>query len=388
MARSPAAAGWRCPISLCILVLSISVFTSVSADSVVDWPMLRGDVRRSGLADPVGADSLQVAWAAALGLSVDSSPAVVGGRVYVGSDDGMLSCLRADDGEVLWQARTEGAVVSSAAVHQGVVYVGSSDRCLYAFDAEDGRSLWRLRTWRPVIASPLVLDGRVYIGSMDGGFRCVDAETGRIIWEHEGGPFSASAAAGEDGIIFCGDEEGNFWARRAETGEQVWTATMDGAVIRAPLVAGDYLVVGVMAPSALRAPRINHLLVLDRRTGKQIWARNGQSSVLHSPVADDDTVYYSTVSGYTSATEMFAARLRDGDERWKIRLAGVADSSPALSGDRLLFGLHDSHFHVVDKRSGRVIQRLDIGAKIYSSPAVVGGRVYFGAGDGKLYCLH
>jgi len=352
-----------------------------------DWPMLRGDIHRSGTAGTVSAASLEVAWAAELGSSVDSSPAVVDGKIFVGTADGAVFCLDEADGAVIWEAQTDGCVVSSPAVHDGTVYVGSVDRCLYAFDAQSGNMLWRVRTWRPVVASPLVFAGRVYFGSMDGSFKCVEAGTGKPVWEQQGGPVSGAAAADEAGVVYYGDEDGNFRARDAATGTKIWTAKVTGGVVTAPLVTDTAVVVGVMSPTALRAPKIKYLLAFDKSSGRELWAKTGQSSVLHTAAADDDTLYYATVSGYTSATALFAVRLSDGKELWKVSLGGVADSSPALSGRYLLFGNHDSRFHVVDKSNGRNVRSINIGAKLYSSPAVVDGRVYFGAADGKLYCL-
>jgi eukaryotic-like serine/threonine-protein kinase len=371
---------------LCLPWLILALAVALSCAAADDWPMLRGDTRRSGLAGPVAETDMAVAWATKLGSSVDSSPAVVAGRVYVGTAEGSVFCLNAADGEVIWETPTDGCVVSSPAVHDGFVYVGSVDRCLYALAAATGEKLWRVRTWRPVVASPLILDGRVYIGSMDGSFKCVEAATGELIWEEEGGPVSGSAA-GDEGVVFYGDEAGNIRARQANTGKEIWSATVTGSIIRAPLVAADLVIFGVMSPTALRAPKINYIIAFDRTTGKQRWALEGQSSLLHTAVADADSIYYATVSGYTSTTKLFAARLSDGKEKWKVNLAGVADCSPALAGNHLLFGNHDCNFHIVNTANGHEVQSIPIGAKLYSSPAVADGRIYFGAGDGKLYCL-
>ncbi len=370
-------------IAQTLAVLAVLGMSAASAD----WPMLRADIHRSGIADAVAAAGLDVAWSVKLGSSVDSSPAIADGKIFVGTADGAVFCLHEADGSTVWQAPTDGCVVSSPAIHQGTVYVGSVDRCLYAFDAASGAVRWRVRTWEPVVASPLVFAGRVYFGSMDGSFKCLEADTGRPVWEQQSGPISGAAAADEAGVVFYGDEAGTLWARDAATGTQIWKASVTGGFIRAPLVTDAAVIAGVMSPTALRAPRIKYLLAFDKATGAELWSKEGQSSVLHIPVADQDIVYYATVSGYTSDTTLFANRLSDGKDLWKNRLGGVADSSPVLAGDYLLFGNHDSHFHVVEKKSGREVRSIDIGAKLYSSPAVVDGRVYFGTGDGKLYCL-
>ena len=53
---------------------------------------------------------------------------------------------------------------SSPAVSGGLVYVGSNDGYLYALDAASGTERWRFGDGR-VISSPAVSGGLVYVGS-------------------------------------------------------------------------------------------------------------------------------------------------------------------------------------------------------------------------------
>ena len=354
-----------------------------------DWPTLHRDAARSGVsAEAFSPASLQVAWSVSVDEeSVDASPAVVGGQVYVGTATGSVVCLKAADGAVVWRAQTGGAVMSSPTVAEGRVFVGSADRCLYAFGAADGKMLWRVRTRSSVVASPLCLDGRVYCGSMDGTFRCLRAADGTEVWRtKEQGPVSAAAAAVGD-LVYYGDEVGNIVARSAAEGKLAWSMKVEGGIVAGPCVIGERLLVPVMSPTALSPPKIRCLLGLDPRTGNQLWAVEKGSSVLHTPTADAENVYFATVSGYLSDMELFACRLTDGAEVWKQRLGGVADSSPVLAGDYLLFGLHDASFYLVRRADGSVAQALPLEGKMFSSPAVSNGSVYIGAQGGKVYCL-
>jgi PQQ-like domain len=58
---------------------------------------------------------------------VTSSPAIIGGVVYVGAEDDNVYALNATDGAVIWNYTTIGLVGSSQAVVNGVVYIGSYD---------------------------------------------------------------------------------------------------------------------------------------------------------------------------------------------------------------------------------------------------------------------
>ena len=58
---------------------------------------------------------------------IDSSPAVAGNRVFVGSNDGRLYVLDITSGKVVWEYEDGGAIMSSPAIASGRVVFGSSD---------------------------------------------------------------------------------------------------------------------------------------------------------------------------------------------------------------------------------------------------------------------
>ncbi len=95
--------------------------------------------------------------------AVRLAPTVAEGRVYAGSDDGMVYCLQASDGKLVWSARAAAGVTrilgagrmmslwpvrTSVLVDGGVAYVGAGifparEPAVMAFDAATGRQLWK-----------------------------------------------------------------------------------------------------------------------------------------------------------------------------------------------------------------------------------------------------
>ncbi len=91
------------------------------------------------------------------------APTVAGGRVYAGSDDGLVYCLDAKDGRLVWSARPGGGetrilgagrlsslwpVRTGVLVDGGVAYCGAGifparETSLSAFDAATGKPLWK-----------------------------------------------------------------------------------------------------------------------------------------------------------------------------------------------------------------------------------------------------
>jgi outer membrane protein assembly factor BamB len=104
-----------------------------------DWAKFGFVLRHSGtnpyenVLSPANVASLNVDWSAPTGNSIQSSPAVANGVVYVGSADAHLYAFNAQTGAQLWSALTGSLSFSSPAVANGVVYIGSDDTHLYAY---------------------------------------------------------------------------------------------------------------------------------------------------------------------------------------------------------------------------------------------------------------
>lgn len=101
-----------------------------------------------------------------------STPAVVGGRVYIGGDDAKMYCLNEHTGAEIWSFAARRAIWSSPSVVDGKVVFGSYDGFLYMVDAADGHLLWQVDLGGPVLSTACIVDGYLWIGSGDGHFYC------------------------------------------------------------------------------------------------------------------------------------------------------------------------------------------------------------------------
>jgi len=79
-------------------------------------------------------------WSHAAGARVDSSPIIVGDRVFVGSGNGKLLALGLATGEELWSFDTGSGISGSPAVADGRLLIGTTDGQLFVFGAaKDGK---------------------------------------------------------------------------------------------------------------------------------------------------------------------------------------------------------------------------------------------------------
>ena len=149
-----------------VLTLTIPTITAQSADS---WPMFHYDSAHTGSTNSAAPLTKQMLWNYTTGVgvrfaAVEGSPAVAGGVVYVGSNDGKVYALDAFGGSPLWNFTTGGPVSSSLAIFKDTVFVSSNDRKLYALDAQTGNIVWNY-TVGSALSSPSVSNGIVYVGA-------------------------------------------------------------------------------------------------------------------------------------------------------------------------------------------------------------------------------
>jgi outer membrane protein assembly factor BamB len=188
-----------------------------------------------------------------------SSPAVVNGVVYIGTDeavespitglneDWLMYALNASTGARLWSFVAR-YIVNSPAVANGVVYVSSMDYDVYALNATTGATLWAYATGSNVESSPAVANGVVYVGSNDGNVYALNASTGAKLWSYAtGGPVEFSSPAVANGVVYFDSADNYVYALNASTGAKLWSyATGAGS---SPAVVNGTLYIGSSAYS-------------------------------------------------------------------------------------------------------------------------------------------
>ena len=115
-------------------------------DSAGQWPTYRRGPARSGSTDAeVPHESLAAAWETQLEAPL-TPPVAAGDRVYAASKDAhTLHALDVDSGERLWRFTADSRIDSPPTIWNGRVFFGSADGWVYCLRAEDGALVWRYR---------------------------------------------------------------------------------------------------------------------------------------------------------------------------------------------------------------------------------------------------
>lgn len=223
------------------------------ADGVVYWGS--GD----GYLHAIEPSSGLQRWTVRTGGRIRSTPAVSGGLVVVGGSDGRVYAVDARTGEERWTFETAGAtldaadfgydrrqIIASPAIVDGRVYVGSRDASLYALHAADGTLAWTFdepSAW--IIASAAVDDGRVFsTRSSSGNIRAVVRETGEELWRVQTHGFVYSSPVLVGDVLYVGRGDGLLSAFNASDGEELWSYRTEAGINSTPVVHGGRIYVG------------------------------------------------------------------------------------------------------------------------------------------------
>ena len=380
---------------LCALTLTAVVMGSFATPASAAWTQFHAgpgrlgvSVRSSITASNVG--KLHVRWKQSTGASsagINSSAAVSGGRVFVGSDDGNLYAF-STGGSRLWSKSVGGSVRSSPAVANGMVYVGGDSGVVQARRVRDGGLVWSHRFGKSVTSSPLTAEGRVYIGSRDGTFAALNAQTGHVVWKRSVWAVWDGAAYRGD-TVYVASDQSRVWAFDADTGASRWVRPVRGRARGTPAVTDGRVFVGT--DSGL-------LYALNRKTGGVLWSSAvvapGKGYVRSAPAVTQGVVVVSV--GMTTTPmdgKLRAYDVRNGAYRWTGEMGDYSTSSAAVVNGMFVVGSFDHRLYAFGSTgrllwtSGWGFQGGFFGRGISASPAVVGDSIYIGVRDGRMYAL-
>jgi len=373
-----------------------------------DWPTFHGNPGRTGCADALpGPRKPLVSWTYVdrdrdLG-DFSASPAVVGRRVFfagatanVFRRTGAVYCLDRHTGGLLWRTPVAQQVFSSPAVVGGRVYVGeglhedtgSRLRCL---DAGNGAVQWEIETASHVESSPTVADGLVFFGAGEDGLYCADAQTGETLWHLPGYHVDISPAVG-DGLVFAGSGYGDlaFFAADVSDGAIAWRREVGQAVWGDPATDGRSVWFGVSNVSFGRSTEAasGRIWCLDARTSAERWSHEVTGGMTAAIVVAGEDLVAASWGGAVICLDPATGRLK-----WEADVGHAVYGTPVVTARAVYVAVGDGRVVCLDRASGKTVWQLPLKAQhpearqIIASPALAGGRLYLGTAANLFVCI-
>jgi len=345
----------------------------MSKFSDIDQSMFRGDIKRSGYYGSSEITKPEIKWKYRVGRYVISSPAVLGGLVYIGSEDRNLYALDIISGRPRWRYHTNSEILSSPAVAGGNVFFGSTDNAVYAVDIKTGNLKWKFVTGGPVYSSPVLYKGRVYFGSGDGNLYAIDSDSGNLVWHFSTGSCIYSSPSIYHDNIYFSNAAGVIYALNIISMNMLWNYSTGYEIQSSP--AARY---GNIYTANLKG----NIFCIDAKSGNLKWKTKLNDRIYSSPAIKHELIFVGSWD-----RNFYGINSRNGHIVWSHHTKGAIVSSAAVAGKNLYFGSEDGFLYGLDYMSGRQIWSYDMGGDIISSPVVAGGYLYIAGGDGYLYSI-
>lgn len=286
-----------------------------------DWPQWRGpnrDAKATGFNAPkTWPKQLTQKWKVMVGEGV-ATPALVGGKLYVFTREGMnevIRCLDAATGKELWQDKYAAPAVTGAA-----------------------------RSFPGPRSSPTVADGKVVTLGVGGTLSCLDAATGKVTWRKDAKAwprfFTASSPIVVNGLCIAevgGQGNGGVVAYDLASGAEKWKWAGDSPAYASPVL----LTLG--SDQVIVAEADKTIVGLGSADGKVLWqtpyAVQGRGYNASTPLVDGQTLIYSGSGRGTKAVKLEKqGNSLTGKELWSNAEKSVQFNTPVLK-DGLLYGI-------------------------------------------------
>jgi len=384
------------------LVAAMNMVTGIAsaADGDDDWPMFHHDLALSGVSDSTAPTDNTTAWIYDTGSVIESSPAVVDGILYIGSQSGVLYALNISDGSEAWTYPSGSSIQSSPAVANGNVYFLNESGNLISLDANTGALNWS----QPVgngswdWSSPAVHGGNVFIGTSDGYVHSLATSDGSNNWSTPVGGTPDSPIAVVNGKVYSGTHNFNnsaptLVALNESDGSVNWTYDYylyHGGVVgminsnSVAVVDGDgdndlEVYFGVYNWQGTD----NQSVCLDEATGTEVWTANIHGNSTSTPAVHAGKVFVGSDDG-----KLYALDAATGAQIWTYQTGAEVWAAPAVADGMVFFGSLDHTFYAVDEGDGSLVWSYYTGAsRLRGSPAVADGMVFTGNENGNVYAF-
>jgi polyvinyl alcohol dehydrogenase (cytochrome) len=463
-----------------------------------DWPMFGGSVEDQSSTvgetaiSPANVAQLKVKWVATTGGDVSAKAAVVNGVVYFPDWGGNIWALSAATGKAIWHRQLSAYGLpahtvsrSSPAVVNGLLYIGTqTGATMLALDAATGKLKWKtLIDDHPkavITGSAAVFAGKVFLGvtsleevaAFDKAYKCcsfrgsvaaLDATTGKIDWKAFTAPsgyngagswgsnpvvnaqrklvyigtgnnytqptdpaFAKCLAAGgtEPKCLSADDHVDSMLAFDMNTGAVTWSRRLSpdddwnasclgtapgtgncpkdagpdsdfGSAPNAFAVEGHGSVVGAGQKNGIYT-------VFDAATGATVWSTKvGPGSILGGMEwgsASDGQRVFVQISNFDKrkykagdAGSWAALNKNTGAIEWQVPdPSGTVDIGPMSVSNGVVFagsmtvGKTDPNMFALDAATGKILWKFNSGASVISGAVVSGGVVFWGSGYANL----
>ena len=362
-------------------VMVASIAAQIEAD---DWPLVRGNLAGTGVAESKLSDKLDVIWSYKTtgDAGFEATAVMAAGIIYVGDNAGTFHAVNFADGSLVWTKAFENtSFLAGAAIDGGKLYVGDGNGIVRCLAAADGTEIWNADLGAEIYAGPTVHEQRVLVTSESGTFVCFDAASGDERWTFRiEAPLRCSPTVISGHVLLAGCDS-QLHVIDAATGEETNKVTIDAPTGSTAAAQRERVFLGTEGGTfyAIDAPA-----GVDKPPGVAWSFRDAERG---QPIRSAAAVNELLVVYGSQSKAIFALDPANGELKWKLATRSRVDTSPVIAGDRVVAAAERGVVYVLDAAIGDVKWQFDAGGRFTASPIVVESRIIVGNTDGTLNCF-
>lgn len=246
--------------------------------------------------------------------------------------------------------------------------------------SRDFELAWRFGTGGAILSSPVVADGVVYFGSADQSVYAVEVAGGKKRWSFPTDDAVEAPPLVLDGRVYVGSVDGFLYCLEARSGKLAWKFETDAKIVGGANYAR-------LPDGSLRILAGSHdarLYCLDAGGTKQ-WEYETGNYINGTPAILGDRVVFGGCDAVLHVVSVV-----DGKKVGKAVELGpecYVANSVALADNKAYFGHYGNEFVCVDLGRGEVLWFYPGNHAFFSSPALARDRLVFGGRDRRVHCV-
>ena len=346
--------------------------------SQLNWPTARGDAQSTGHADQTLPENLRVIWEYKADEAIETTPVVVGKRVFVSDVMGKVYAIDRATGEEIWKVDFDTGFLASPSVKAEELVIGDIDGNLYKLNAIDGKELWRKSTDGEIQGSVAFHGENVLAASGDGKLHCFRLKDGEKVWTYEANDQIRCSPTVAGDRTFLGGCDGQLHVVNLETGEAMGkTFELGGPTGSTPSVVGDKAFLPIMD---------GVVLAFDWKAQKELWQHLDEErpqEYRNSAAVTTDLVVLSS-----QFKQVDAISTATGELKWRHTLRRRADASPVIAGKDVWIAATDGRLIRLELENGTEEKwSYEIRGSFIAGPAIAGQELFIADDDGVVRCF-
>ncbi len=276
-------------------------------------------------------------WKLFFNDALSATPLLVNEKIVSACRDNKVRLINPADGKIEWVFNTNYGIGSSPATDGENIFVANYNGDVFSLKPEQDsiKSLnWKVELGNKIVAPLSYYDRNLIVADMKGNLYNLNSKNGDIKWK----------------VLV--NEKDSIWAQ--------------------PAVTSDYVVVGTLN---------NLISVYSLDKGQLKWSLKTFGGV-YGITCDDNLIYVTDKEGVVSAI-----RIEDGFIFWDFNAESHIPHSPAIVGNKLIFGCNNGMLYALNISTGKPVWKVKLKGDIKARPVIYQGIVFVSSYDENVYAL-